>query len=161
MDNVNLDEYKMIINSKFYCPECKGGGDLFVKNTNDYFNNKKNTDYYCKRCKLTFKIEVVRSDQKTGSSGLDFPRINLYNVFGTAFLLFLMLNFVTIGLVFFLYSNNEFTCAENISNVRSIFIFPIVYGDLCYSEQTATVMMIFFGLLSILMFINKKERGWY
>ena len=53
-----LTEDSMIINSVYYCPNCTGGGDLFVKNTQDYFD-KKPVTYYCKQCKRTFKIEDV------------------------------------------------------------------------------------------------------
>lgn len=47
------------IHSCFWCPLCKGGGDLRVKNEDDYYNGKKNYPYYCLKCKTTFKINIV------------------------------------------------------------------------------------------------------
>jgi len=54
-----MKEQDIVFNSRFYCPSCTGGGDLFVKDTNAYFN-KNPYDYYCKKCKGTFKIEEIQ-----------------------------------------------------------------------------------------------------
>lgn len=47
------------ISSCFWCPLCKGGGDLRVKNKDDYFKQKKNYLYYCLKCKTTLQINIV------------------------------------------------------------------------------------------------------
>lgn len=52
-----MDE-SLIYNSRFYCPCCTGGGDLYVKNTLEYSVGEKPI-YFCKKCNRTFKIEVL------------------------------------------------------------------------------------------------------
>lgn len=55
-----FSEDQLLYNSRYYCPACTGGGDLFVKDTKAYFNHEEPLDYYCKRCKRTFTIDEPR-----------------------------------------------------------------------------------------------------
>ena len=53
-------EEQMMFNSRYYCPSCTGGGDLFVKDTEAYLNHEEHLEYYCKKCKRTFLIDEPR-----------------------------------------------------------------------------------------------------
>jgi len=53
-----MNESELIFNSIYYCPHCTGGGQLFVDNNKAYFD-QKDYNYYCKKCKRTFKIEEI------------------------------------------------------------------------------------------------------
>lgn len=62
-------EKDMVFSSCYYCPNCTGGGQLFVKDTEAYMKQAKkkkfdNYDYYCKECKSTFNI--IEKREKLG-----------------------------------------------------------------------------------------------
>lgn len=86
--------------------------------------------------------------------------IDILNVFGSIFTIFVLVNFLTMSLVY-LQIENEATCNDSLIQVKNIFFdFPKMYGDLCSTDETLLIMMLVFGIISILMMLNKHERGW-
>jgi len=53
-----MNEDQLAFHSTHYCPDCTGGGDLYVKNTKKYMAGIP-PEYYCKKCKASFIIERI------------------------------------------------------------------------------------------------------
>lgn len=65
-------KYHVVFHSIYYCPKCGPNeeGDLYVNDTNACIKQKP-YDYFCTRCKRTFRIEEIPTHKQQKVKSVD------------------------------------------------------------------------------------------